>query len=200
MIISAVWLGGMGAVRADDGVVDKSSDARQSLEIRRRFAELSRKVNELPELQALKADVEKAQAAYAEAFEVALAKEDPEILKQYRALFEARMERLQGKKIQVDAASAVSAAKGGQNAAEVKQIAEVQQKAMLSPAVREALQKWSSATNDEERTAAETAYAEILRKTMIEIDPALSAALSEGAVVTTPAPTTEKQSGTQPAK
>lgn len=186
-MISAVWLGAMAVVCADEGGADKSTEARQNLEIRRRFAELSRKVNELPEVQALKAEVEKAQAAYAEAFEAALAREDPEILKQYRSVFEARIVRLQEKKAQVDGAPG-AASEGGQNADGQKRIAEAQRKAMLAPGVQEALKKWSSATSEAERTAAKATYSEILRKAMLEVDPSLKPVLSESVGVPTATP------------
>jgi hypothetical protein len=179
VIVPIFWLGAVGVSWSDDKEAEVSTDARKSLEIRQRFAELSRKVNELPELLALKVEVEQAQAAYSEAFEAALAREDPEILRQYRGLFEARIKRLQEKKPQSDQPVGAMA-EVGQNSSEKGQIAAARKKAEVSPAVQEVLQKWSSAKSDEERGAAKAAYVEALRKAMIESDPSLKSILLEG--------------------
>jgi hypothetical protein len=160
----------MGTMRAEDQTAPAAP--QQSVEIRRKFSELSRKVNELPELKKLKAEVEKAQQAYAAAFEAAMAKEDAEIMAKYRSLFEARIERLQGKR------EALPASTGGE-AEDRKRLADAQRAAMTTPGVREALQKWNAAQTEGEREAAKVEYLEVLRKAMIEADPGLTSVLRE---------------------
>lgn len=160
----------MGTMRADDQAAPASP--QESVEIRRKFSELSRKVNELPELKKLKAEVEKAQQAYAAAFEAAMAKEDAEIMAKYRSLFEARIERLQGKRENLPASA-------GGEAGDRKRLADAQRAAMTTPGVREALQKWNAAQSDGEREAAKAEYLKVLRKAMIEADPGLKSALEE---------------------
>jgi hypothetical protein len=173
------WLGAVGVAWSDDKEAEVSIDARKGLEIRQRFAELSRGGSELPKLLALKAEVEQARAAYSEAFEAALAREDPEIFKQYRGLFEARIKRLQERKPQ--SSQTVSATtEVGQTSSEKEQIAAARKRAEVSLAVQEALQKWSSAKSDEERDAAKAAYVEALRKAMFESDSSLKSILLEG--------------------
>jgi hypothetical protein len=184
---TALGLGGTAITWADEKSPEPSNEAKQGIEIRRKFAELSRKVNEQPELKALKADVEKAQRAYSEAFEQALAKEDPEILAKYRRLFEGRIERLQGKKTSSVQPQPV-AGELGEKGDEQKRIAQAQKQAMLAPSVRETLQKWSAAASDSERESAQAAYAEALRKAMIEADPSLKGALLESVAVPMPSP------------
>lgn len=181
MAIRTMILVSMGTVCADDNAA--SSPQPQSVEIRRKFSELSRKVNALPELRSLKAEVEKAQQAYAAAFEAAMAKEDPEIMAKYRSLFEARIERLQGKK------GNLSPAAGSEvEADDRRRLANAQRAAMTASGVREALEKWNAAQTDEAREAAKTEYLKVLRKAMIEADPGLRPALleSEGASTVEP--------------
>jgi hypothetical protein len=171
--VTAIWtmvLVSMGTMRAEDQTAPAAP--QQSVEIRRKFSELSRKVNELPELKKLKAEVEKAQQAYAAAFEAAMAKEDAEIMAKYRSLFEARIERLQGKR------ETLPASTGGE-AEDRKRLADAQRAAMTTPGVREALQKWNAAQTEGEREAAKVEYLEVLRKAMIEADPGLTSVLRE---------------------
>lgn len=170
--------------RADEKAVADSGPQQQGLEIRRKFAELSRKVNELPELKVLKMDVERAQAAYSAAFEAAMAKEDSHILAQYRGLFESRIQRLRVARQALPGLTAKTETPISEN--DVKRLGEAQKKAMGAAGVQEALKNWNAAGTEEQREVAKAQYLSALRSAMIEADPSLKPLLVEAGAEASP--------------
>lgn len=165
---------------------------KDAMELRKKFAEASKEISEEPELKKLKADLDKAQKAYTEAFEAAMAKKNPELLAKYKELREAGMERFRGPRPE----AAVKTASGYDTLSEEekKKLFEARKQAMESPALKDARQKRNAAKTEEERKAAEQEYKTALRAAMLEVDTKLEGLLDklEGKTGAKPAPSPDQ--------
>lgn len=160
------------------GPLSERDSTSTAAEVRKSWAELSSKVNELPDLKKLRDDLEKAQQSYTEAFEAAMKKEDAELFEKYRALREEEMERFNQNRVR----AAPAAASSGYNQLseeEKKQVYELRKQAMNAPTVKDAREKRNAATTDEARKAAESEYKAALRKAMLESDEKLAPLLDK---------------------
>lgn len=134
--------------------------------------EVSRKVNAEPEVANLRSIAEKTRKSYQEAFETAMRKEDPKILKQFRSIQDGTLERYKsryrhkGGPIDRPASSSYSRL----TEAEKKQLDAARREATKSRVVKEARQRRNEAKDEDERVKAVVAYKEALNKAMIEAD------------------------------
>ena len=156
------------AVEATNAVVPVKGE----MDVPKKFAELSAKVNDQPEIRKLKADLEAAQKSYQTAFEAAMTKEDAEIMSAYRSWKEAAMESFQHPVSGV-AKAKVTSGYDKLTDEEKKRLFEARKQAAEAPAVKDARQKRNAAKSEDERKVAETEYKTELRKAMLEIDPKL---------------------------
>lgn len=143
--------------------------AKGDMEVRKKFAELSAKVNTQPEIRKLKEELETAQKAYQTAFEAAMTKEDADVMSAYRSWKDATMERFQTPLSRI-AKTKVTSGYDKLTEEEKKRLFEARKQAAEAPAVKDARQKRNSAKTEDERKAAETEYKSELRKAMLEVD------------------------------
>ncbi len=160
------------------------------MELQKKFMEASKEINEEPALKKLKADLEKAQKAYTEAFEAALAKNDLELLAKYKELREAGMERFHAPRPE---AAKVPSGYDTLSEEERKKLFETRKQAMESPALKDARQKRNAARTEEERRAAEQEYKTALRKAMLAVDAKLEGLLDKLDGKPTPAPSPQPE-------
>lgn len=140
-------------------------------EVRKKFAELSKKINEQPEIMKLRADFEAAQKAYSAAFEAAAMREDPKLYEEYKALRPGVP-----RAIPSDNERSVSAY-DQLSEEQRKAVAAVRKQAMEAPAVKDARKKRNEAKDENERKAAEKEHRAALKAAMLAIDKDLKQAL-----------------------
>lgn len=143
-----------------------------------KYSEISRTVNEDPEIAALRAAMQEAQTAYREAFEAAFAKEDPDILEKYQEMHEAMRSRvgIPGREI---VRRRVGGGYDDLSNKERQQLDAARRQVMESADVVEARQKRNKATTEEERRTAVEEYRQALHKAMIEADEEVEALLEK---------------------
>jgi hypothetical protein len=146
--------------------------AKGDMEVRKKFAELSAKVNDQPEIRKLKEELESAQKVYQTAFDAAMTKEDAELMSAYRSWREATMERFQTPPSGRAKTKEISGYDKLTDE-EKKRLFEARKQAAEAPAVKDARQKRNAAKSEDERKVAETEYKTEMRKAMLEIDPKL---------------------------
>lgn len=151
---------------------------KNEMEIRKKFSELSAKVNEQPEIKKLKEELESAQKAYQMAFEAAMTKEDAEVMAAYRSWRESAMDRFHNPPSGISRAKEVS---GYDNLTdeEKKRLFEARKQAGEAPAVKDARRKRNAAKTEDERKAAETEYKTELRNAMLGTDSKLGELLDK---------------------
>lgn len=116
-----------------------SASQKEEMEVRKKFIEASKEINAEPELKKLKADLDKAQKAYTEAFEAAMAKKDPELLAEYKEQREASIERFRASRPKAGAKFATGYDTLSEE--EKKKLFEARKQAMDSPSLKDARQK-----------------------------------------------------------
>lgn len=165
---------------------------QEAMEVRKKFMEVSKEINELPDLKKLKAEVDNAQKAYTEAFEAAMTKKDPELLAKYKEQRDASMERFRA--MRPDAGSKTPSGYDTLSEEEKKKLFEARKQAMESPVLKDARQKRNAAKTEEERKAAEQEYKTALRTAMLEIDEKLEGLLDklEGKAPAKPSPSPDQ--------
>lgn len=182
------------SVRCEESAPPAGTPASQknAMELRKKFAEASKEISEEPELKKLKADLDKAQKAYADAFEAAMAKKDPALLAKYKEMREVGMERFRAPR--PEAAAKAPSGYDTLSEEEKKKLFEARKQAMESPALKDARQKRNAAKTEEERKAAEQEYKAALRNAMLGVDAKLEGLLDklEGKAEAKPAPSPDQ--------
>lgn len=172
-------------VSAQDAVPFPDSEAsavpvseQERSEILREFSDLSRKINENPEISALREKLREAHLAYQTAFDAAAAKENPQLLAKYKALNESRIGRTWNPSLHGNIARAPS----GYDALsdeEKKRLGEVRSQAAEKEAVKAARKKRNEAKTEEERSQAEVEYRQALREAIIGADAGIRALIDK---------------------
>lgn len=128
-----------------------------------RYSEMSVKINERPEIKALREKAEAAQAEYMSAFDKAAAEEDPKLLQEWKVF--------QGE-TQSGSRSGSAASRGYDSLSddEKKRLADLTSQVVGDPAVKAARAARRDAKTDEERKSAQTEYRSAIRKAILEID------------------------------
>lgn len=147
----------------------REPDQKKTASLMSRFSELSKKVNEQPEIGELRTKFEEAQKAYRTAFEEAFRKEDAALWDEYQAWRQSMDQRRHSRGIAREKKETSPYDKLSD--AQRKQLAQARKQAMLSPAVKEARSQRNAAKTEEERKTAEQDYRAALKSAMLAANP-----------------------------
>jgi len=152
----------------------------ESQEAMKRFAELSKKVSQQPELQKLKKQFDESRRAYFDALSDAIAKEDAELMQ--------RMQSLRGGSIPLPGLSNPLPEYSRLTKAEATQLTNARIAAQEAPGVKDARASRNAAKTEDERRSLDAEYKKALSAAMLKADPKLSDVLKKLEAPTPPAP------------
>ena len=136
----------------------------------KRFQEVTEKVKQDPKLAELKIAAEAAEKKYMDAYEAAINREEPELLNKIRLL---QQQRLQSTRERFKS----QAPQANFSPDDAKRYKEARSKAESDPEVVKAAQQRDKAKNTDERAKLDARYTEILKETILKIDPGLAGVL-----------------------